>query len=609
MKKGSWIYAIAPAVCLAVFWRMPFIWFRTDDFAWLEMHLEVHGLPSLFAVLFRPEAQGTVRVLGDRIPFLVLSSLFGTWAAPFRGLTLVTWFAALILASAIGARLAGSRWAGVTAAVFWTASYAVTIPLIWASAYDQVLCAALMLAALYGRMRWLDSREGKWRALEWTAYLLSFGALEIVVVYPAVALLYTWAVARQKDRTAYALFVPAAVFSALHFALIPKTTAEVYRIAMDARLPVTALRYLKVALGPAGSDLPKALPMAVAVALIAALGWFLILRVKQGQWAALFCVAWFAIFIAPVLPLPNHFSVYYLTLPVLGLCWLAGWAMCTAWRLGQAARISSIALAVLFLSVSIRSIQADTAWWLEHTSRMRLLIRAVEQEGDDHPGTALILKDVDDELFQTGFEDDPFKLSGISRVYLAPGSEAAVRGRDDLGGVSRFRISPGDAAVLIASGQARVLDLNGNAPPRDITSGFGRALAAQFLDASPGLVEVGNPLYASRLGSGWYPPENNFRWSAKLAKVTLAPGSRLVVTGFGAPAALAQGPVDLHFYANAKDAGSCKVTRPGEKFECNLAVPVGAGSPLQISVESSRTFSPPGDARELGMVFLSFETK
>src|SRR5215467_10503318 len=89
MKKGAWLYAIAPAVCLLVFWRMPFIWFRGDDFAWLEMHLEVHDLHSLLSVLFRPEAQGTVRVLGDRIPFLILSGLFGTWAAPFRVLTLI----------------------------------------------------------------------------------------------------------------------------------------------------------------------------------------------------------------------------------------------------------------------------------------------------------------------------------------------------------------------------------------------------------------------------------------------------------------------------------------------------------------------------------------
>ena len=156
MKRAA-CYLIPPLVCLAVFWRVPFIWFRTDDFGWLILPEHVHGLPSLLRALFHPEAQGTVRVLSERIFFLVLSSVFGVWAAPFRFCALATWFAVLTLANAIGVSLTGSRLAGLAAAVLWTTSYVLVTPLAWASAYNQILCAFFLLAALYARMRWLET--------------------------------------------------------------------------------------------------------------------------------------------------------------------------------------------------------------------------------------------------------------------------------------------------------------------------------------------------------------------------------------------------------------------------------------------------------------------
>src|SRR5580704_14852891 len=156
MKRAAF-YLAPPLICLAVFWRVPFIWFRTDDFAWLWLPQSVHGLRSLIHALFHPEAQGTVRVLSDRVFFLVLSSVFGDWAAPYRICALATWFAALTLANAIGVRLTGSRLAGCAAAILWTSSYVVVTPLAWASAYNQLLCAFFLLAALYARTRFLDS--------------------------------------------------------------------------------------------------------------------------------------------------------------------------------------------------------------------------------------------------------------------------------------------------------------------------------------------------------------------------------------------------------------------------------------------------------------------
>ncbi|PYT10738.1 MAG: hypothetical protein DMG59_28070 [Acidobacteria bacterium] len=73
-------YFLPPLVCLIVFWRVPFTWFISDDFAWLSLPLQVHSLNDFWDAVFTPRAQGTVRVLSERLFFLVFSSLFGLHA-------------------------------------------------------------------------------------------------------------------------------------------------------------------------------------------------------------------------------------------------------------------------------------------------------------------------------------------------------------------------------------------------------------------------------------------------------------------------------------------------------------------------------------------------
>src|SRR5215469_16367426 len=135
-------YLAAPAVCLALFWRVLFTWFNTDDFSLLWLASTVHDLPSLGYALFHPIAQGTVRVLSDRLFYLALYSLFGVAAVPFHFAILLTWFVALGLGAAIGAKIfrsiapagrpGGSRAAGLAAALLWTVSKVMVAPLAWA---------------------------------------------------------------------------------------------------------------------------------------------------------------------------------------------------------------------------------------------------------------------------------------------------------------------------------------------------------------------------------------------------------------------------------------------------------------------------------------------
>jgi hypothetical protein len=608
-------FAAAPLTCLILFWRVPHIWFLNDDFAWLGVPLEVNRASDLIPVLFAPKAQGTIRFLSERLFFLTFSSLFGLHVLPYRIWVLATWFADLTLAALIGTRLTGSRAAGVIAAVLWTANSIVVTPLSWTSSYNEVLVAFCILMAFYARLRWLESAERKWMVVEWIAYLTGFGALEIIVVYPVIAGLHAVCVAKKKFQSTLPLFVPAIIFGILHLFVIPKSAGPYYSLTFDSRLPSTLWQYLEWALGPSRlGDLTghwRRFGMRTTIAISVALVLFVLWRTYKREFAALFCVAWFLLFLAPVLPLPNHIQDYYVTVPILGLCWLAGWAVVAGFKQGWLGRIAALALLGTFLTGSTREIDAYTHWYYNRALRMRATVLGVQESARAHPGSAIILQGVDNELFQSGFQDDPFRLFGVQKIYFVPGGEKGIQARADLGGVSRFLASPRQQLNLIDQDKARVLSV-ATTDTHDITRAYQLLLRADPRATRIDFVDVGDRAYAEDLGPEWYPGEQTFRWMPKRATIKLSgpssPSQRLYITGYGPAAVLASGPVTMRVTASGHEVGSAVIRKPDEQFAFDFVLPVTlTGQELmEVAIELSKVLRASSDNRELGMVFGTF---
>lgn len=421
-RSRLWLFS-APLAGLLLYWRAPLIWFQNDDFAWLSLGREAreHGL---LHALFAPFAQGTVRVLGDRLYFLGLSKAFGLNSLPFHAVQLLTWIVAIVLVSLIGERLIGSRFAGLLAALLWCANANAVSSVAWVSAYDQVLFAALLLAAFYSRLR-------GWRVAEWLLYLASFGALEIAVVYPVIAVLHALALDRKRVKSALWLFLPAIAFTAARLLLIP-APAGAYALALDSRLPATISTYSTWTFEPGSSALRshaqqmQAPELLLGMILGVTLLGFALRCLFRRQYAAGFCAAWFIALLAPVLLLPGHLTPYYLTLPTAGLAWLGGWAIVTAWANGGMLRFAAAGLAGAYLIISAAGIQAQTRWFEERSNRMKEVVEAVAATAAEHPGAPIAIQGVDDELYQAGFEDHPFRLVGADRVWRVPQDVATV---------------------------------------------------------------------------------------------------------------------------------------------------------------------------------------
>jgi hypothetical protein len=451
-RHAGWLTA-APVLGLLLYWRVPSMWFQDDDFAWLSLGRDLHE-HGLWHALFTPFAQGTVRIL-DRIHFLALSESFGSWLPPYRVLGLATWIIALTLVLLIGERLTGSRAAGVLAAMLWAANANSAPAIVWISAYYQLLCAVCLLGALYSRLK-------GWRVAEWVCYLAAFGAMEIAPMYAVIAvacaLACTPAIDRKQLGSTMWLLVPAAIYTLVHFLFIPKSAFGPYVLALDSRLPSTIASYLGWTFEPGSSALRShaeqwgAAELLLGMILGLALGWFAVRRLWQREWVAgVFC-AWFVALLAPLLLLPSHVTSYYLTLPSIGLAWLAGWAIARGWATGGFTRVAVLGMAAAYFLGNAAGIQAQTRWFQSRSRHMRTVVDGVGAAAMAHPGDAIALQGVDEELYQSGFDSHPFLLVGAERVWRVPAD-----------------ISAEDLRDAVAKGHTRVLEVNADGGTRDIT--------------------------------------------------------------------------------------------------------------------------------------------
>ena len=190
-NRGALIaWALACAACVAIFFDAFNTWFLMDDFAWLGLRQEIASPGNGWRLLFEPRAQGTVRLFSERLYFVVLSGIFGVDPLPFRICAFAVQFANLWLLVRLAMRFtSGSAVAGFAAAFFYACSARAVKPLAWASSFNQILAACCMLAAFTLFLDWVETGRARYWWGQILVFGLSFGVLESVVVYPALATL------------------------------------------------------------------------------------------------------------------------------------------------------------------------------------------------------------------------------------------------------------------------------------------------------------------------------------------------------------------------------------------------------------------------------------
>jgi hypothetical protein len=607
-------------LCLAIYWFGLRAWFQQDDFAWLRLDSQLRETGDLWGLLFTPMAQGTVRPLSERAFFLVFYRLFGLDALPFRIVVFLTQFANLVLLSSVAWRLTRSRAAGFLAPIFWIVNGTLATVMSWTSAYNQVLCAFFLLASFWSLLLYVETEKRRYLALQWVMFILGFGALEINVVYPAIAAAFVFLVARKHFRSTLWLFVPSIVYALLHFWFAPTPVSGPYRMYWDANIWGSLWTYWQWTLGPvrlnvAGMNPSYWLVVTVNSLLTAGILGFVGMQFWKRNRVPAFLLLWFLLLLAPVLPLRDHLSDHYLTMPTIGLAVLAAWGLVEAWKARWYSKSAAVLLAVLYLGSSVPVARAVTRWHYQRSQASRILVQGLVRAHELHPDKLILLTGVSSDLFWSTIYDKAHWLAGVQDVFLAPGSEDSIEAHPELGPVSEhvlpsalaIRVLEEDRAVVYAAGEDRL---------RNVTSLFQSSARARWGKPElPSRVEVGNPLFSDQLGPTWYPIEGTFRWMPRRATVVLrgpaAPGARLFLNGYFSARPGKPEPLKVAVSVDGAAVGQAALTKPDALFELNFPLPPEAvgKAKIEVAIEVDRTFVAPSTVRELGLIFGSIAVR
>ena len=565
-----------------VYWPALGAWFQRDDFAWLSLSQRIGAGMSLTDALFAPMAQGTVRTISERLFFLVGRRLFDLNAVPFHAVVMATHAVSLWLAVWLFMRLTGSRWVAVAAACVWTVHVCLYWPLTWVSAYNQVLCAAVLLGSTALYLRYTETGGRGLLGAVWTLFLLGFGVHELNVVFPVLALL----VAPRAWRRALWFLAPSVGFYLLHNRLAPKSGAGIYAVALDHRLPGTFIEYWSLSWGLSGALLGL-----VSAVLIAGFWW-------RRDRAVGFGLGWFFVTLGPFLLVPNHVSDYYLFVPLLGLS-LAVTALVCGVRFGWVLLVPLVAFQGLQSHRLAMQVAADSdqAW---------TFLRGLAEAGRRYPGKSLYVAGVSDALFWNSFYDRPFHLIGLSRIFLTPDNAAALA---PVVGRAAYADYSQPAAVVVREAdnhRAAIFEIRGEQMV-NVTA----AKAEQLRRVDPVLdsIDVASPGNAALLSGQWHEAENSYRWTGQRAAIQIAaPGQVLTIQGFCVAEQVKGRPFGLTLTMDGAALSRQTVNDCSKPLRITAALPPNHG-PFSLGIDLDHTVRVGSDARDLGIAVESVSVR
>jgi hypothetical protein len=498
--RAVFVRALPVILLLAIYWPAVTAWFFQDDFGWLNLHHDVHSLPDLARVLFAPKAHGNMRPLGENAYWLVLPAIFGADALPLHIAAFLTQCASLLLLGGIVRRLTKSGIAAFSAQILWMANIGLAPALGWSSIYNQLLSGFFFLLAFYFLLRHGESGKRSDWVFQWIAFVLGLGALEINVVYPALALLYALLFARPLVKRVLPMFAVSALAVFLHFYFAPPAASGVYAPTLDSRVFSTLWTYWAWSLGP--------MPLWLTLLLTAAVGLLIASSIRQRKYAAVLGLAWFFIPLLPYLPLPGHKMDYYLAVPAIGIAMLGAAAIAH----GGPARVLAAACLLVYLGASLPKSLTVARWEHGRGERMENLVLGVQEVRQAAPRKIILLEGIDTGLFFSGIADLPFRAIEIPHVYLAPSEFASIQTSRDL--LSKYILPAAIARRALDAGTAALYRFDGQMLHRSPGDAIPHEDEPQF-------VNIADDVFHDYLGQGWSAGPKNLRSMNGIAAVRI----------------------------------------------------------------------------------------
>lgn len=610
-------YWLAPiAFCIYLYWLGMRIWFQQDDFAWLNLRNHVRDFHTFLWAMFAPLAQGTIRPWSERSFFMVFSYFFGLRALPYRLFVFLNQFVNIVLLMVVTRRLTRSRVAAFIAPLLWLACNALITPMAWTSAYNEIQCTTFLLLTFYFFIRYTESGERRFFWAQWATFILGFGALEINVVYPAIAAVYALLFARRYLRSTLPMFAVSLAYAVAHHFAGPRNSGFYYDMNYSAgSLWDVLLQYWNILFAfRAYVDIWKwplwttvdALIL-VSTAILAFTAW----QAIKGRFLPLFLLLWFVIVLGPLLPLHNHVTEYYLTIPAIGMAILGGHAVALAFERNWSTGILVCELVALYLVPSVVLDKVGMRSFFDHADVCRAVIQSVAYAKHIHPGKTILLKNIDDHVFWSAIYDSPFHIFGWTDVFLTPDSRQHIREDPNLGPIDPYILPEAAARHALEQGSAIVYALEGRTL-HNITRIYTAFMTSQPRPSLASAIEVGQPYFSDQVGTGWYGTENGYRWCSKHAVVYLpgptAATQKLFIHGYVPEQQVRERPLHIALTIDGHPEPVSVVEKKSSEFHFEYKIPADlvGKSKIEIGFTLERTVRVSTDDRDLGVAFGEF---
>src|SRR5205085_4286875 len=215
-------------------------------------------------------------------------------------------------------------------------------------------------------------------------------------------------------------------------------------------------------LGPAWLSLVGVHSLFLRIVLTASLGAslisFLIWKLRLRQWRAFLFPAWFVIVLSPLLPLRQHITYEYLTVPLIGLAMWAGAAVVAGFEAHSWKRVATVLLLVNYIGVSIPIGNSLIRLYHDRSIRARDFVYGVASLHETRPDSIAILRGVSTEMFDDAIYPRALQLAGVREVYLLPEEKQRIIGGLPLESAASFFIDGARERDVLAQGRAVVYD-------------------------------------------------------------------------------------------------------------------------------------------------------
>jgi hypothetical protein len=475
----------------------------------------------------------------------------------------------------------------------------------------HVLSGTLILAALLLFIRFTKTNDRRHYLWQWLPFVVGFGVMEAMIVYPAIVLCYAALFSRKHWRWTIPMFAVSAMFFAFHSWYAPKQASGPYSMHFDASIVSTFATYWQWALvpqklvevKPSMAAVAAAAPWILTAALALAAAW----AFRRGNRVPLFFFLCFGILIAPVLPLRDHQTEYYLTLPLMAFAAMFASAVDVVWQKGIAWRAAAVTCALLYLACQWPVARFSAKWWYLRSERIQNVVHSVAEIRRANPGTTILLADVDEWIFAGAVVDRAFEAVRVHDVYIDSASAGRLRPDAFPSPPFSFSLDPLRLSAIIQRRSLLVYSVEGP-QLRDITKEWTAIFSGSGRHQWPVRIEPGRRESSAALGPTWFPAEESFRWMPRQATVRLgvpeSGANRLIIRGFFPVDQARSGPVRLSAAIGGRQLGVSVISRAEAPYEAVFELPEGLvqADGFEVSLEVNRTFQAPPDPRELGLV-------